>query len=110
MKRIIVGVVSIVAAAGFYAQAQEGDGMRHQPSPEIQAFCANHAEQCAQLKAAHEVARQTCTNPQATVGECQQAREQVKGELSSLEQMGMPAPQHGRGMWRRPGGGGQVPQ
>jgi hypothetical protein len=67
----------------------------------VQAFCAGHAQDCAELKQLHETARQTCQNPQSTVGACRSARQAARAKEQALESQGFPPPP--RGMRRENG-------
>lgn len=61
----------------------------------MQAFCASHAQDCADLKQLHETAHQTCQNPQSTVAACRGAREAARAKEQSLEAQGFPPPPRG---------------
>ena len=95
-KPLALFALALLAGA---ANAQGPEG-RRQPSPEMQAFCAQHQQECAQLKSLHETARSICENKESKVGDCEAARSATRAQAEKMEAEGMPAPQH-RGMGGR---------
>ena len=64
----------------------------------VEAFCANHAQECSDLKQLHQTARQICQNQQSSVGDCPNARQAARAKAQAMEAEGYPAPPPGRGM------------
>jgi len=75
----------------------------------VEAFCANHAQECGELKQLHQTARQICENKQSSVGDCQSARQAARAKAQALEAEGYPAPPAGRGMRENQEGPGGPP-
>jgi hypothetical protein len=77
------------------------------PRQQLDAFCATHASDCAQLKALHEAAHQACADGQAQTAACRQARDSVHAQMQTLESLGVPRPARPPGP--PPGEGEQPP-
>jgi len=74
------------------AAAQPASAASSDPHAAFDTFCASHADECAVLKQLHETERSVCGNDSSTVGQCREARDNVRAEMKKLQAEGLPQP------------------
>ena len=92
MKAYLVLAALLLSGSAFAQGGSTASSGVTDPRQQLDAFCATHATECAQLKALHETAHQTCANGQAQTVACRQARDNVHTQMQKLESLGLPRP------------------
>ena len=97
MKKMVLVLAALLFSSSLFAQAGSTAGSTASsgatdPRQVLEAFCATHATECAQLKTLHETAHQACANGQQQSTACRQARDNVHTQMQKLESLGLPRP------------------